>query len=137
MTTAVDGRKTGLFLALAFGISWTGAAGLFLSGIELNSTLGTVLVVLVFMWAPAIAAIVVQRWAEESVRAGCGLSLGRLRWVLLALVAPVGLLAATIGVGLVVPDVSLTTDYAAFGAPRDRRLRRTRQVRRRRADHGR
>ncbi|MFC4541376.1 CPBP family intramembrane glutamic endopeptidase [Halosolutus amylolyticus] len=114
MTTAVDGRKVGLFLALAFGISWTGAIGLFLAGIDPASTLGTVLVVVVFMWAPAISAIVVQRRNGESVRAGCGLARGRLRWVALAWVAPIGLLAATIGVGLAIPGVSLTTDYAAF-----------------------
>ncbi|WP_254769127.1 CPBP family intramembrane glutamic endopeptidase [Salinilacihabitans rarus] len=116
MTTAVDGRKVGLFLALAFGISWTSAVGLYLSGTALASIRGTVLVVLAFMWAPAIAAIVVQRGYGDggSVRAGCGLARGRLRWVALAWVAPVGLLAATIGVGLAVPGVSLTTDYAGF-----------------------
>ncbi|WP_245853135.1 CPBP family intramembrane glutamic endopeptidase [Natrinema ejinorense] len=114
MTTAVDGRKVGLFLALAFGISWTGAVGLFVSGIELQSLLGTVLVVVVFMWAPAIAAIAVQRYSGESVRTGCGLARGRLRWIALSWLAPVGFLAATIGVGLALPTVSFTTEYAVF-----------------------
>jgi membrane protease YdiL (CAAX protease family) len=66
------------------------------------------------MWAPAVAAILVQRWHGESIRAGCGLRRGRLRWVGLAWVTPVGLLALTIGVGALFPDVSVTTDYGTF-----------------------
>jgi len=85
-----------------------------LTGVELGSLRGTVLVVLVYMWAPAVAAILVQRWHGESIRAGCGLRRGRLRWVGLAWVTPVGLLALTIGIGVLFPEVSFTTDYGAF-----------------------
>lgn len=107
-------RKVLEFLALAFGISWTGALVLALAGVELGSLRGTVLLVVVYMWGPAVAAIVVQRRRGESIRAGCGLRRGRLRWVGLAWLAPVGFLALTVGVGAALPGVSFTTDYGAF-----------------------
>jgi hypothetical protein len=34
---AVDTRKVGAFLALAFGISWTGAGALYVAGVELQT----------------------------------------------------------------------------------------------------
>ena len=107
-------RKVLAFLGLAFGISWMGAIVFALTGVELGSLRGTILVVVVYMWAPAVAAILVQRWHGESIRTGCGLRRGRLRWVGLAWVTPVGLLALTIGIGALFPDVSVTTDYGAF-----------------------
>jgi membrane protease YdiL (CAAX protease family) len=110
----VSVRKVLAFLGLAFGISWTGAVVFALTGVELGSFRGTVLVVAVYMWAPAVAAILVQRWHGESIRAGCGLRRGRLRWVGVAWATPVGLLALTIGIGALFPDVSFTTDYGAF-----------------------
>jgi membrane protease YdiL (CAAX protease family) len=107
-------RKALAFLALAFGISWVGALVFFVVGIDLGSLSGTILVVAVYMWAPAVAAILIQRWDGESIRTGCGLHKGRLRWIALAWLTPVGLLALTIGIGVVFPDVSFTTDYGAF-----------------------
>jgi membrane protease YdiL (CAAX protease family) len=119
----VSVHKVLTFLGLAFGISWMGAIVFALTGVELGSLRGTVLVVVVYMWAPAVAAILVQRWHGESIRAGCGLRRGRLRWVALAWVTPVGLLALTIGIGVLFPDVSFTTDYGAYlrglGLPED------------------
>lgn len=107
-------RKVGLFLALAFGIAWTGAIALYLAGIELGTLAGLVLVVVVVMWAPAFAAIGTQLQYGESIREGCGLALGRLRWVGLAWITPVVLVSATIGIGTAFPGVSFTTDYAVY-----------------------
>ncbi|UTF52290.1 CPBP family intramembrane glutamic endopeptidase [Natronosalvus rutilus] len=107
-------RKVGLFLALAFGIAWTGAIVLYLAGIELGSLAGLVLLVVMVMWAPAVAAIGTQLWYGESIREGCGLALGRLRWVGLAWLTPVALVAGTIGIGIVLPGVSFTTDYTMY-----------------------
>jgi len=114
LSEPVRTRKVLTFLGLAFGISWMGAIVFALTGVELGSLRGTVLVVVVYMWAPAVAAILVQRWHGESIRAGCGLRRGRLRWVGLAWVTPVGLLALTIAIGALFPEVSVTTDYGAF-----------------------
>jgi len=107
-------RKVLAFLALAFGISWVGAIAFAVLGVDLGSLRGTVLVVVVYMWSPAVAAILTQRWEGDSIRTGCGLRRGRLRWIGLAWVTPVGLLALTIGFGTLLPEVSFTTDYGAF-----------------------
>lgn len=112
--STVDVRKVGAFLALAFGLSWTSAVGLSLAGVELTTLRGLVLVTVLFMWAPAVAAIVVQRQYGESVRERCGLAMGRLRWIAIAWVAPTVLIGATIAVGALLPEVSLTTDYGAY-----------------------
>lgn len=110
----VNARKVAEFLVLAYGIAWIGAIGLYAAGVELGTLLGTILLVIVFMWAPAISAIIVQFWYEEPVRRGCGLVVGRLRWVALAWLAPVALLAVTVGIGATLPGVSFSTDYGAF-----------------------
>ncbi|MEA5389249.1 hypothetical protein VB779_21055 [Haloarculaceae archaeon H-GB11] len=59
------------FLALAFGISWAGAVVFAAVGVDLGSLSGTILVVVVYMWAPAVGVILTQRWDGESIRAGC------------------------------------------------------------------
>jgi len=110
----VDRRKVSAFLALAFGISWTSAAVLYLTEVDLGTLGGIALVTLTFMWAPAIAAVVVQWRSSESIRTGCGLRLGRLRWVGIAWLTPVALIAAMIGIGVLLPDVTVTTDYSAY-----------------------
>jgi membrane protease YdiL (CAAX protease family) len=107
-------RKVGSFLALTFGISWTAAVLFVLLGLDLSTLQGTVLVVVGYMWAPAIAALVTQRWSGDPIRTGCGLVRGRLRWSVLAWLTPVGLLGLTIGIGTLLPGVTITTDYATF-----------------------
>lgn len=110
----VDAGKVGAFLALAFGISWTAAVALYLVGVEYGTLTSTMLVVVFYMWAPAVAAIAVQLWYGDPIRADLGLVRGRLLWTALAWLAPVAILAATIGIGVVLPGVSFTTDYGAF-----------------------
>lgn len=110
----VDTRRVWSFIALAFGISWTVAAAIYVSGTSLNGVRGVVLLTAGYMWAPAVSAIVIQRLDGSSVREGCGLFRGRLRWSVLAWLVPVPLLVATIGVGLLVPGTEFTTDYGAF-----------------------
>lgn len=113
-TTDVRTRIVGEFLALAVGLSWTGALAIYLAGVEFGSTLWTVLVVVLVMWGPAVAAVVVARRRGESVRRRCGLVRGRLRWLPVAWLVPVGLLGATVAVGAAISGVSVTTDYAAY-----------------------
>ena len=112
--TSVDVRTVSWFLALAFGISWGGVTFLRLLGVDLGSSAGQGIGTVVFMGAPAVAAIVVLRVRRASVRKGCGLYLGRARWLVLAWLAPVGLTAVMIGVGLTLPGTTLTTEYSAF-----------------------
>lgn len=112
--TQIRTRKVVLFLALTFSIAWTSAIVIYLAGIELGTLVGLVLVVVMVMWAPAVAAVLTQLRYGESIRQGCGLTVGRLRWVGVGWLAPVVLVGATIGIGILIPGVTFTTDYGAY-----------------------
>lgn len=112
--TPVDVRTVSGFLTLTFGISWGGVMLLHFLDVDLGSGGGQGIGTVVFMGAPAIAAIAVLRFRRKSVRKGCGLYLGRIRWIILAWTAPAGLTAAMIGVGLTLPNTMFTTEYSAF-----------------------
>jgi len=112
--TSIDVRIVSGFLALTFGISWGGVTLLRVIDVDIGSSAGQGIGTVVFMGAPAIAAIAVLRFRRKSIRRGCGLYLGRIRWIILAWVAPAGLTAATIGIGLTLPETTLTTEYSAF-----------------------
>ncbi len=102
------------FLLLTFAISWGGLAGLGFADIDLGSSSGQGLGTIIFMGGPAIAAITLLRIRRSSIRQGTGLSRGRLRWIVLAWVAPAGLTAVMIGVGAMLPETVVTADYSAF-----------------------
>jgi len=113
MSSEVDRTKVAEFLAIAFGVSWISAALVYAAGVEYGTLTSSVLVVVFFMWAPALAAVVVQLRRGESMRAGCGLRRGRLGWVVFAWLAPLALVGVTVGVGALLPSVSFSTDIAA------------------------
>lgn len=110
----VNTGKVGEFLALTFGLSWTSALLLYVAGIEIGTLRGLILTTVLFMWAPAVAAIGVQLYHGESIRTTTGLRLGQPGWILLAWLAPVAFVAATIAVGTVFPDVTFTTNYEEY-----------------------
>ena len=112
--TSVDIRTVSEFLLLTFVISWGGMAGLYFADVDIGSSTGQGIGTVFFMGAPAIAAITVLRFRRPSVRKGVGLHLGRVRWIVLAWLAPLGLTAAMIGTGLVLPATTFTTEYSAF-----------------------
>jgi len=114
MPSEVDRRKLAEFLALTFGISWTSATVMYLAGIEYGTLTNTILLVALFMWAPAVSAIAVRLYHDEPVRATCGLTVGRPQWLVVAWLAPLAFVALTIAVALTIPGVSFSTDYSAF-----------------------
>lgn len=110
----VDRRLLAGYLGLTYGIAWGGVTLLWLLGADLGGGTGQGLGTVVFMGAPGIAAIAVLRSSRRSVRRGCGLYLGRIRWTVLAWLTPVGLTAAMIGVGLTLPETTFASDYSVF-----------------------
>ena len=111
---SVEVRTVSGFLALTFAISWGGMTVLYFADVDLGRSAGQGIGTIVFMGAPGIASITLLRFRRASIREGSGLFLGRIRWLVIAWVAPVGLTAAMIGVGLVLPDTTFTADYSAF-----------------------
>lgn len=112
--TSVDIRIVSRFLVLTFAISWGGVTTLYFADVDLGTSAGQGIGTIIFMGAPAIAAIILLRIRRVPIRKGAGIYLGRIRWIVLAWIAPVGLTAAMIGVGLVLPDTTLTTEYSVF-----------------------
>jgi membrane protease YdiL (CAAX protease family) len=81
-----------VYLALAFGLSWTVQIGLSLGtagGVALTSLGGGLLVTALFlMWPPAIAAYVARRWIERSGFDDAGLRWPDWRFLLLSWLGP-------------------------------------------------
>lgn len=101
------------FLGLAFGIAWTSALGLFAFDVELQSFTGLVVVVLTYMWAPAIAALIVQYRHRGTIH-GMGIQLGSIRWILVAWLVPIPIVALVLVIALAVPGTEFTTDPIVF-----------------------
>jgi len=80
MTTKIDTRRILIFLAFAFGIAWSAALVIYLTGgltdspqIGSGFTLALLLMATVYMWAPALANIFTrlitrEGWKEVGVR---------------------------------------------------------------------
>jgi uncharacterized protein len=73
-------KKIILFLAIAFGISWTAAAALYFAGIKYGSPLSLVVVATLYMMAPAAAALIIQRVIYKQPVKDLGLDLKAIRW---------------------------------------------------------
>ena len=112
--TSVDMQLVSRFLILTFAISWGGVAVLSLVGVDLGSSGGQGIGTILFMGAPALSAITLLHLRRASIRKGAGLYFGRIRWIALAWIAPVGLTTTMIGVGLTLPDITVTSKYSAF-----------------------
>ena len=68
-------KKILLFLFFAFGISWTSAGVCYVCGVTYGSTLSVTLTATLFMCAPAMAAIIVQKFIYKQKIRDLGLRL--------------------------------------------------------------
>ncbi len=73
-------RKIVLFLLFAFGISWLSAAILYFMGVPYGSTVSVAVVAIVYMGAPAIAALVVQKGIYKEPIKNLGLDFKQIKW---------------------------------------------------------
>jgi CAAX protease family protein len=73
MRQSVDWRKIGLYLAFAYGISWTVALLMFVVGIPLTSGPGIAMVAIGYMPAPALGVWIVQRHIYHAPLSAYGL----------------------------------------------------------------
>lgn len=90
--------KIGVFLVLAFGLSWL---GLKLPDIWLADQPITQLLVqlLAYSWGPALATLITQRYIFQGSMARYGWNRKRysFNWILVSLLIPLGLVLATVG----------------------------------------
>lgn len=118
MTDAL--KKTGLFILLAFSLSWLIAGVFYWSGGKLQSGAGMVMA-LVYMAMPMVAALLVQKvfW-RQPLREPLRISFKFNRWWLVGWLLPPVIAFATLGVNLLWPGVSYSPDmeglYERFAA---------------------
>jgi membrane protease YdiL (CAAX protease family) len=108
------GRKVLLFVILAFACSWLIAGGYYALGGRLNQPLAT-LVLIVYMFMPMTAAIVVQKVIyRQPLRGPLAISFRPNRWFLVAWLLPALAALATIVVSVLLPGVEYSADMAGF-----------------------
>lgn len=103
-------KKIGLFLAIAFGISWLSAASIYFSGIEYGSGLSIFIVACFFMPAPALSVLIVQKYIYNESFEAFGLVWNGIQWkwivatilisifFILGTMAVIGLAGNTLGI---------------------------------------
>lgn len=106
-------RKIAVFLALAYGIAWSLGFGFFALGGRVNSGAFLAIAVL-YMFAPATAALITQKWIWKEPLRDLGLSMPRMTWMVVAWLLPVLLVVVTLALSLAVPGVSLVTGIEGF-----------------------
>ena len=104
-------RPLAIFLGVAFASSWAIAAIAF--AIDPGPIARTGLYAL-FMWGPALGALVAQRTAGERVLAPLGATIAPNRWWLVAWLAPLLVTFATLVIGAMMPDVTLSFDASTL-----------------------
>ena len=107
------GSKVAVFLALAYGLAWTLGFGFFALGGQVNSGGFTIMAVL-YMFVPAIAALITQKLIWKEPLRDLGLTSPRIRWLMVAWLLPVLLVILALALSLAGPGVSLITGVDGF-----------------------
>ena len=106
-------RSLIIYIAVAFGFSWSLGAVLFMFGPHANAALRTSLLLL-YMWGPALGAVVAQRASGEPVFTPLGVNLAANRWWIVAWLLPFALQALTCGFSLLIPGVTFSPDMSGY-----------------------
>jgi len=106
-------RKTLVFLALAYGIAWTLGFSFFALGGRVHSGAFVVMATL-YMFAPATAAVITQKWIYKDPLRDLGLRMPRMPWLVVAWLLPVLLVVLALALSFSIPGVSLITGLDDF-----------------------
>ena len=99
-------NKTGLFLALVYGISFLAAGIFYLSGGRLDRTEGVVFAVL-YMFFPLISALIVEKLIHrEEIQKPLLISFRLNRWFLVSWLLPPLIILGSIWISLLFPGIS-------------------------------
>ncbi len=117
MDKKLKARKVGTFLTLAFAISWMIGVLLYVLDIGISTQAGSILL-LIFMWGPAISGIInLYIWTDEGfiseLKRYFGFTESGLnkKWTLLAWLSPLVVLSVMLGLGGLYPDVNFTVSF--------------------------
>jgi membrane protease YdiL (CAAX protease family) len=110
--SARERRALGLFIAVGFGFSW-GVAELYFRWLP-QAPLHAMLMAFVFMYGPALGAVVATHWGLRQPLRWLGPVFGWNRWVVFAWLAPVLFGVGYVLVGALLPGMSLNLDTTAL-----------------------
>jgi uncharacterized protein len=107
-------KKILTFICLTFLISWTAAGLFYLSGLEWGNLVATAFAI-VYMYFPLIGSVIVQKFIyKQPVMKTYGVNKNKSKWLLVAWGLPVLLTFATIGVSLLFPGVSYSSEMVGL-----------------------
>ena len=110
----INRKKIFTFVILTILISWTAAGLFYLSGLEWSSFFAMAFAI-VYMFFPLLSTIIVQRFIyKQPVMKTYGVNTNINKWFLVAWGLPVLLTFATIGVSLLLPGVSYSSEMAGL-----------------------
>ncbi len=105
-------NRAAVFVAVAFGLSWSLALAFFALGGQWRSPAGT-LVGIVYMFTPMTAALIVQKFiCREPIKGPLGISFRLNKWFVIALLAPAVAALAAFAVALLRPGVTYSPEMA-------------------------
>lgn len=115
-------KKIGLFLAISYSISWITAAIIYLSGLEFGKMLSTILVACFYMPAPAVSALIVQKYIykQELVSIGWKWTDIDWKWIAGTIIIAIYFILGTLGFvyitgNLLAIDAFGTIDFSEEG----------------------
>jgi membrane protease YdiL (CAAX protease family) len=106
-------RSLTIYLAVTFGFSWFLGAALFMLGPHAHVAVRTPLLLL-YMWGPALGAVVAQRAVGEPSLTPLGVGFAANRWWIVAWLLPFALQPLTIGLSLLIPGITFSPDMASY-----------------------
>ncbi len=107
-------KRVGLFIGITFALSWL-IVILFLAFGGKWGTYSAIIVVTAFMFMPMTSAILVQKFIyKELLKKPLGISFKLNRWWLVAWLLPPFIAFATIGVSLLIPEISYSPEMTGF-----------------------
>jgi uncharacterized protein len=107
-------KKVLTFICLTFLISWSAAGLFYLSGLEWGNLVATAFAI-VYMYFPLIGVVIVQKFIyKQPVLKTYGVNKNKNKWLLVAWGLPVLLTFATIGVSLLLPGVSYSSEMVGL-----------------------
>ncbi len=110
----MDRKKILIFVILTLLISWIAAGLFYLSGLEWGTLYATAFAV-VYMFFPLLCTIIVQKFIyKQPVMKTYGVNTNRNKWLLVAWGLPVLITFATIGVSLLLPGVSYSSEMVGI-----------------------
>jgi CAAX protease family protein len=106
-------KKAIVFLALAYGLAWTLGLSFLALGGRVDSS-AFVVVAVPYMFTPAAAAVIAQKFIWKEPLRDLGLRNPRLPWLVIAWLLPMLLTMLVFALGLAVPGVSLLSGLDAL-----------------------